>query len=145
MPLSNSDEIKTITIEGRVQGDTTTAQIDAEEDREIVGYSMGLQNIPLGVTSEGRLDLYLGTDPDLPGATPPDGTAVDLGGKFFDRGYWQWDNTNQLALFDFPEQMRGDSLPGWDWNEDVTLSFDFTESQGNGVATGTCQVYYREV
>lgn len=141
MSLSASDEIQTVVLTlPNVSGSTEQVQVDAEEDRRIVGWDMSIHNYTLGnVDAYGR--AWVGVQPDMgPG-------GHELGGKFYTEGlvFTNDDTTNNLgfSLSDLPEVDPEDGL-SFDWNEDVVLTFEASENAAQGEIALELTVYYRE-
>jgi hypothetical protein len=142
MPLSNSEEIKTVTANAQPPaGETEELRVDAQEDREIIGWEISpylSQNEDQNV----RLEVYTGSHP-----RPSANSAEDLGGKFFisTKAVVNNDDTNNVGWSVVGTMDSGHlDSPAFDWNEDVTLTFECT-NQGDTQNGFQIQVYYREV
>lgn len=142
---SHSEEVQSVTMRLAANaGSTENIQIDADQDRRIVGWNFAPEGIDLG--SEYKVDakLFLGTDPN-PG---PD-NAEDIGSKFVARTQFTINNdtTNGVG-----SALGDEALPGntpsdvtFDWNEDVTLTLEATNSTNSTDAAGVmAEVYYVE-
>lgn len=104
--------------------------VDADEDREIVGYEVvaSAETNGDGVTAE--WELFVGSDPALEQADAD--TIRDFGGKFVAHGKQQGidDTTNGVGRTEGSTSStmvvpRGE---GWQWNEDQTLTIQARET-----------------
>lgn len=121
-------------------GNGSSEQVDAEEDRAIVGWSFDTAGVNTGNDYQLQLTGHVGVSPTFSA-----GTVVDEGSKWFDTAELVVDSTNGYAV----ESNLGtinflDTEHWYDWNEDVTLTFTANNSTANGVA-GDLIIYYVEV
>lgn len=139
---SADDEIKSVMVNPASTsggGDGTQQQIDAEEDREIVGITATPGNVGATDQVQASIDVYVGSDPE-----PAADQSKDLGGKFHWAGAFAQDATGAFAWSDLgPFGLDSPEL-SWDWNEDVTLTADLVNTAGDD-ASLFVTVYYREV
>lgn len=146
MALSTDDEIKTVEMHGWPNGESLSTALDAEEDREIVGFEWSINDTSLGNSHELKCEAYVGTNPG-PSTSTGDIHAKDTGGKFHTHA-WSAISTDGsgygYAANSLPSVPPGSDVT-WDWNEDVTLTINLSEEQGMGGVKATFQLYYREV
>ena len=122
--------------------DPVTKELDATEDREIVGYHLHPTAFEGGISHDMKLNAWLGSDP-LIGSD-----SVNQGEQFVAEAHVRqtFDDTNGNAsstsfgtdpvIFDEP----------FDWDEHVTLTVRHNESTaGSDASVGRMTVYYREV
>lgn len=147
MSLSSSgSEIKQIEMHALPDNDTVELAIDAQEDREIVGFEWSLIDAVRGNPHELEAEAYVGVDPS-PTVGANEGDVKDVGGKFHTHANSQVSTDGAgfgYAIQNLPN-VAVDSEMSWDWNEDVTLSAEFTEEVGNGPVSTTLNIWYREV
>lgn len=128
-------------------GATLEESIDAQEDREIVGYSLsiitdGADGAP--DMARGVVEAFLGTDPGISGAGEGNTASQDNLSWFVRHvGKSIEDDVNQKTTVDGGNHGewygRGD---GFEWNEDVTLTISNTAQAGD--AHAHLVVYYVE-
>lgn len=141
MALSSSDEVQTAILNVTASAGTTEQQqLDAQEDRRIVGFGFSGQSASVGEDTSVLAKLFTGVDPD-----PPLDDAEDLGGKFYAQFEFVQDSTNGWARESTWEPDIAPENAGWDWNEDVTLTLEVDENSGSGDGGVMCMVYYKEV
>lgn len=136
--LASADETKTARFHPSANGATNEEQIDAQEDREILGVNIEVEP-PSGTATTGQVEVYTGVR-----NFPATGQAQD-NQNFFYRGYWDQKPANGYSVF--PEsdgEWFGDGS-GIEWNEDATLTVRLSENGGNGTAEAVVTVYYTEV
>lgn len=120
-------------------GTETEAQIDAQEDRLIIGYRLDVDGVGVGDDAVGDLELFVGTDPDP-------GNSEDIGSKLYDKLHYLQDATNGVTNW----QGLGvtyflDTEHAFDWNEDATLSIRHNNAgSSSGSHEGEAVVYYVE-
>lgn len=145
MSLSSSDEVQTAVLSCNVgPGEEETQALDAQEDREIVGFSMDGVGINPSESLQLEAEAYVGSDP-----TVSMSDNKDIGGKFYAQGEIAVNNdeTNGVgwAYSTMPDSGPVPEGEGWDWNEDVTLSLHVAEGNGSSGGGVAITVYYREV
>lgn len=140
MSLAES-EIKSVLLNppNSDSGNTTTQEIDADEDREIVGIVATPGNVGPADQVQATIDVYVGSDPE-----PAADQTKDIGGKFHWAGAFAQDATGAFAWESLDAFGLDSPELSWDWNEDVTLSVDLVNTAGNP-ASIFVTVYYREV
>lgn len=143
MSLSaSSDEVQTVILSQSAQGAEEQTQIDAQEDRRIMGWQWIPEDLSPGTDFEAKGTAFVGTRPsDAEG-------SHDIGGKFHTQCqlFNHVDSTNGVGanVARFPGNPL-ESDASWDWNEDVTLTMVAYEEMGNSPVYLTLIVYYREV
>lgn len=137
MSLSTSSEIKTTKLTLNVAaGGSDTIEIDATEDREIVGFRLGFNDVAVGGSIQASAELFTGVRPTQNPASI---------GKLYATHSMTADGTNgsvtetETSSADVPDDMA------WDWNEDVVLTLRVNEKNGTNAASAYAEVYYREV
>lgn len=145
MSISGSQETKVAWLQARpTAGNTLTATLDAQEDREIVGINVDGNPSPGSPDiSRLRTETRIGSAPD---AASSGETAQQDNLSFQHRASFGMmdDDTNNKAVSSVtPSEVWYGHGSGIEWNEDATLSFEATATGGNGNAE--VAVYYREL
>lgn len=151
MSISGSQETKVAILEAHPSADTSEqAQLDAQEDREILGIrvSMNFSNFSSLADSDrpnGDAQIHVGTNQiSSPGAGSTD-TQDNVSFHTMYRAHTGADDgTGGLGLQDMEsgESWYGHGS-GIEWNEDATLTVDVTANVGD-IACNVF-VYYREL
>jgi hypothetical protein len=138
---SGGPEIETVILRtAAVAGGEATAQVDAQEDRAIVGWSFSPKDITQGNDHDVEMEAFVGVDPDV-----SNDTTDDLGGKFYDHASLVYDTTNGAAFdLNCANENFLNNEHWYDWNEDVTLTLVHDENASNSSA-GELTLYYVEV
>lgn len=146
MSISGSQETKTALLQAHpAAGNTETAELDAQEDREIVGVNVRGNPSPAAAPDIGRLaaELRVGTDP---------GNVTSGETSQQDNLSWQHradftmmdDDTNNKAVSGSqPSSVWYGHGSGIEWNEDATLTLEAVATGGSGNCEAS--VYYREL
>lgn len=142
MSISAGQEVQTVDfhVQPAANG-KETIQVDAQEDREIVGFAMTVA----GLVEESTYKLFVQA---FTGVQPSGGDVSDLGGKFHIHGimrqeYGAADGIG-VESWDLPVMYDVDNALSWDWNEDVTLTVIANETGGSSVGVHV-QIFYREI
>lgn len=144
MSLSQSQEVQTVHLSANPPaGGEDTVQIDADEDRKIIGFALSTGSIPDGGLQT-EATLYTGVDPE-----PASSEAKDLGGKFYTEFNFRVvnDDTNGTGWATetmYEPEWVDDPDIAFDWNEDVTLTLHTQETNGANSGTMKAEVYYVE-
>lgn len=140
MSLAQSDEVKTAVVNhGNVTGDNEQISLDAQEDREIVGFAVSIDPSMTGDVNA-RILLHVGTQ-----GIPAE--ARDNLSFHYRMDYSQQNNTTDGVGWSTEETEvvtfgRGE---GFEWNEDATLTSSLSESAGSVSVTAQIFIYYVEV
>ena len=136
---SGTDEIQTVYLStDNLSNSQDTTSIDAQEDREIIGYSLRRDGGNVGDNYQLSAQAFVGVDPDV-----GNNHSEDLGGKFFASMSFVQNGTAGWA-----HNADDNIAPGqgsWDWNEDSTLTLAAQESEGGQNISAAIEVYYRVV
>lgn len=143
MPHLSTDAGEVNTVVARTAtvsaGDSDTVQIDAQEDRKIVGFEMEIPG-KMGSDLNATARAYVGTDP-IPGSDD----AKDIGGKFAAEARLTQDNTNGWAHQGSAGLFDVDSDHAFDWNEDVTLTIEVLNNGASATSVqAQARIYYVE-
>lgn len=142
--LSAEDaEVQSAILRVGASASQNSVEIDAQEDRAIVGYELSIDRLPSNTSVEGLIEAFIGSDPQVPNGE----TTEDLGSKFYVHRAYRWvaDTTNGLGVqkgMDADQTFFEDHT--FDWNEDVTITLDHTEDTGNATPHAQLTVYYVE-
>lgn len=142
--VSKSHETRTAILESpTAQASTESIELDAAEDREIVGYQLFAHGWDLGLDSWGTARAYTGRNPE-----PPVGDLRD-NEQFFAKATWE--SNSDSANNRMGEQIHGSGeyidisdrpIP---WDKHVTLTVECQEEGGNDTAHAELILHYREV
>lgn len=132
-------EISSVRVRAKpAAGGTETVQIDADEDREILGWEWNAQGLQQGGSVTVFSEAFVGVDPDT-----AQNSAEDLGGKLYTNARWVTDSTNGFAT-NSVHSSSVDTDDTYDWNEDVTLTLVTQENSGVNSGGAELTIYYRE-
>jgi hypothetical protein len=131
------DEVQTAVLSVDASGTTEEVQLDADENRKIVGWSLSPTLESTGATQRAEAEAFIGVDPDI-GIDD----AEDIGGKFYASAGVVVDATNGYALSSEDNAYDIEGTPNFDWNEDAVLTLQVREGQGNASVEYTLEVYY---
>lgn len=151
MSISGSDETKSAILQqSAAAGTDEEAQLDAQEDREIVGYSTQSDIDPEGAAPDlgrARIRIHIGTSQfqeqafaDVPETDVRDNASFHVP---FQASAEDDDTNNKAAAGDSSEAVWFGKGSGIEWNEDATLTVQLSPVAGDAVATVV--VYYREL
>lgn len=144
MSLSSSQETKSAIVRtGNVSsGTSSTLGLDAQEDREIVGFILDA-DLNADAEISGRVKAYIGTDPQPAAGQAADNRSFYVVNDF----YSESDDTNGVGSqgVDLQTVWFGEGS-GFEWNEDATLNIEVdNNSISDDEFNGEVVVYYREV
>lgn len=154
MSISGTEEVKTAILQrGVVSGGEQTAELDAQEDREVVGLAISADIDPTsGVATDlGRVRtrVHIGVNQfqdllfaDLPTAA---GTTADNFSFHFETHHGSMDDdVNNAGALDQKADLEWFGKgSGIEWNEDATLTILVRATASDAIVSAT--IYYREL
>lgn len=140
--LSADGDIESVALvtPGLSGGGEEEVQVDADEDRRIIGWKFDVYGVSPGNDYDGDSRLFVGVDPGPLGS----GTGKDIGGKLFDTSHYTADSTNGWSdAVNVGGVKMADNDHSFDWNEDVTLTL-VGENDSANTMNYAATVYYVE-